>query len=185
MPLLRMAMSAKNIQLYCAPTADDRATWLPTVQHVALGGCCFVLACNQFTRRRDFSPDFSLVQGDDPGTVISRGGSCIVAPLGQILVGPDFEGETILTAEIDLRGSRAANTTSTWWATTPSPTCSACTSTSSPRRPWWPRQVCPRTYSPRRVEFSSGPSLDDCDLPLKITVGRACAMLGSVAFALS
>jgi len=33
--------------------------------------------------------------------VISRGGSCIIGPLGQILAGPDFDGETILTAEID------------------------------------------------------------------------------------
>ena len=39
--------------------------------------------------------------GDDPDTVLSCGGSCIVGPLGNILAGPDFEGETILTAEID------------------------------------------------------------------------------------
>jgi nitrilase len=102
MPLPSMAMSAKNIQLHCTPTADDRATRLPTVQHVALEGRCFVLSCNQFTRRRDFPADFPLVQGDDPGTVIRRGGSCIVDPLGQALAQSDFEGETILTAEIDL-----------------------------------------------------------------------------------
>ena len=33
MPLLRMAMYAKGIQLYCAPTVDDRETWLPTMRH--------------------------------------------------------------------------------------------------------------------------------------------------------
>ena len=33
----------------------------------------------------------------------SPGGSCIVDPLGQVIAGPDFAGETILTAEIDLR----------------------------------------------------------------------------------
>ena len=28
----------KGIQLYCAPTADDRDTWLSTVTHIALEG---------------------------------------------------------------------------------------------------------------------------------------------------
>ena len=31
-----------------------------------------------------------------------RGGSAIVNPLGKVLVGPHFEGETILTADLDL-----------------------------------------------------------------------------------
>jgi nitrilase len=102
MPLLRTAMYAKGIQLYCAPTADDRDTWAPSMQHVALEGRCFVLSCNQFTTRGDFPADYRAVQGDDPRTVISRGGSCIVSPLGKLLAGPNFEGEAILTAELDM-----------------------------------------------------------------------------------
>jgi nitrilase len=43
MPLLRAAMYAKGIQLYCAPTADGRDTWLPTMQHIALEGRCFAI----------------------------------------------------------------------------------------------------------------------------------------------
>ena len=102
MPLLRTAMYAKGIQLYCAPTADDRDTWVPSMQHVALEGRCFVLSCNQFTTRADFPADYRAVHGDDPRTVISRGGSCIVSPLGKLLAGPNFEGEAILSAELDM-----------------------------------------------------------------------------------
>jgi len=51
MPLLRMAMYSKGIQIYCAPTADDRDTWLPSMQHIALEGRCFVLSACQFIRR--------------------------------------------------------------------------------------------------------------------------------------
>jgi nitrilase len=103
MPLLRMAMYAKGIQLYCAPTADARDSWIATVQHIALEGRCFVLSCNQFCRRSDYPASYDTPFGDDPETVLSRGGSCIVNPLGQIVAGPDFAGETILCAELDMR----------------------------------------------------------------------------------
>ena len=48
MPLVRMAMYAKGIELYCAITVDDRETWIPTVRHIALEGRCFVLSACQF-----------------------------------------------------------------------------------------------------------------------------------------
>src|SRR4029079_8255140 len=98
MPVLRTAMYSKGIEIYCAPTADGRDTWLSTVQLIAMEGRCFVLSCNQFARRSDYPADYQTEFGDDPNTVLSRGGSCIVAPLGQVLAGPDFSGETILTA---------------------------------------------------------------------------------------
>jgi nitrilase len=101
MPLLRMAMYSKGIQLYCAPTADDRETWIPTMQHVALEGRCFVLTACQHLRRGDCPADYAAVQGDDPKTVIMRGGSAIIGPLGQVLAGPVFNEDAILVAEID------------------------------------------------------------------------------------
>jgi nitrilase len=42
----------------------------------------------------------SPVQGDDPATVMIRGGSCIVSPLGEVLAGPVFDAPAILMAEI-------------------------------------------------------------------------------------
>ena len=102
MPLLRMAMYAKGVQLWCAPTADGRETWLPTMRHIALEGRCFVLSCNQFTRRRDFPADLPNDLADGPDDVVSAGGSCIVGPLGQVLAGPAWDGEEILYADVDL-----------------------------------------------------------------------------------
>lgn len=103
MPLLRTTMYSKGIELYCAPTADARDSWLATVQHIAVEGRCFVLSCNQFQRRGDFPDDYPSPFGNDPKTVICRGGSCIVDPFGNFLAGPNIEGEAILVAEIDLR----------------------------------------------------------------------------------
>ncbi|HEY1326762.1 MAG TPA: carbon-nitrogen hydrolase family protein [Casimicrobiaceae bacterium] len=102
MPMLRMAMYAKNVALYCAPTADDRDTWLPTMRHVALEGRCFVLTACQFLRKRDYPEGVRVQLGDSPDAVLMRGGSAIVDPLGRVLAGPHFEGETILFADLDL-----------------------------------------------------------------------------------
>jgi nitrilase len=102
MPMLRMAMYSKNIALYCAPTADDRDTWLPSMQHIALEGRCFVLTACQFIRRREFPDTVRVSLGDSPDAVLMRGGSAIISPLGQVLAGPHFDGETILTATLDL-----------------------------------------------------------------------------------
>lgn len=100
LPLLRAAMYAKGIELYCAPTADARDTWFATMRHIAVEGRCFVLSANQFNRRSDFPADYRTRFGDDPDTVLTRGGSSIVDPFGNFLAGPQTEGEAILTAEI-------------------------------------------------------------------------------------
>ncbi len=102
MPLLRMTMYSKGIQIYCAPTADGRESWTASMRHIALEGRCFVLSCNQFARRRDYPADYDAIQGDDPDQVMSTGGSVIISPLGEVLAGPNFEEEAILTADLDL-----------------------------------------------------------------------------------
>jgi nitrilase len=101
MPLLRTYMYSQGIEIYCAPTADHRDTWSATMQHIAAEGRCFVLGSNQFNRRRDFPKHYATSFGDEPGTVLSRGGSCIVDPFGKFLAGPNFEDETILVADLD------------------------------------------------------------------------------------
>ncbi len=102
MPLLRMHMYAQGIQLYCAPTADDRETWLATLRHIALEGRCFVLGCNQHALRSDYPADYPALLGDEPALVMSRGGSCVIDPLGRVLAGPNRDGPAILTADLDL-----------------------------------------------------------------------------------
>jgi nitrilase len=102
MPLLRTAMYAKGIQLYCAPTVDDRETWAVSMRHIAMEGRCFVISACQFLRRGDCPADYPAAQGDAPETVLIRGGSVIAGPLGELIAGPSHGGECILTAELDL-----------------------------------------------------------------------------------
>jgi predicted amidohydrolase len=101
MPLMRMGMYAKGVQLYCAPTADARETWVASMRHIACEGRCFVLSANQFARRADYPGDYPI-EVTDPDAVLCNGGSVIVSPLGELLAGPDTGGEAILRAELDL-----------------------------------------------------------------------------------
>ena len=57
MPALRQAMYAQGVELYCAPTADDRPTWMATMTHIALEGRVFVLTACQAIRASAF-PDW-------------------------------------------------------------------------------------------------------------------------------
>ncbi len=103
MPLARMAMYAKGVSLYLAPTADSRDTWQSTLRHIACEGRCFVLGCNQFVTKSMYPPDLPGIEelASQP-EIICRGGSAIVSPLGEVLAGPLFDAEGILTAELDL-----------------------------------------------------------------------------------
>uniref|UniRef100_A0A0D6R880 cyanoalanine nitrilase n=1 Tax=Araucaria cunninghamii TaxID=56994 RepID=A0A0D6R880_ARACU len=106
MPLLRTAMYAKGIEIYCAPTADARQSWQASMTHIALEGGCFVLSANQFCRRKDYPPppDYVFAGVDEEfnsETVVCTGGSVIISPSGTVLAGPNFEGEALISADLD------------------------------------------------------------------------------------
>jgi len=102
MPMLRMAMYAQGIELYCAPTVDDRDTWQTTMRHIALEGRCFVLSAVQYLTRADCPADYHPMQGDVPDTVLIRGGSAMYGPLGEELAAPVYGREAVSVAEIDV-----------------------------------------------------------------------------------
>ncbi|WP_022667108.1 carbon-nitrogen hydrolase family protein [Desulfospira joergensenii] len=102
MPLARMAMYGKGVQIYMAPTADSRETWQATVRHIACEGRCFVLGCNQYVTRDMYPRNLETIEElDDQPEEICPGGSVIVSPFGDILAGPVFGSEDILTADLD------------------------------------------------------------------------------------
>lgn len=110
MPLLRTAMYSKGIEIYLAPTADYRETWLCTTRHIAREGGCFVLSANLCFKKSDYSPEIETVVPDDaipPGVVneagsMTNGGSAIISPFGEYLAGPVYDSEEILVADLDM-----------------------------------------------------------------------------------
>ncbi len=103
MPLARMAMYNKGVQLYLAPTADARDSWQATLRHIALEGRCFVLGCNQYVTREMYPADLPGVEdlAHQP-EIMCRGGSAIISPLGEVLAGPLYDREGILYADLNM-----------------------------------------------------------------------------------
>jgi nitrilase len=103
MPLARMALYGKGVEIYLAPTADPRDTWQATMQHIACEGRCFVLGCNQYVTRSIYPADLSGVEElVNQSEEMCRGGSVIVSPLGKVLAGPLYDQEGILYADLDM-----------------------------------------------------------------------------------
>lgn len=103
MPLARMAMFGKGVDIYLAPTADARDTWQATLRHIACEGRCFVLGCNQFVEKGMYPDDLEgLGELEDQPDVLCRGGSAVVSPMGEVLAGPLYDQEGTLLADLDL-----------------------------------------------------------------------------------
>lgn len=99
MPLLRTAMYAKGVDVWCAPTVDERDIWQCTMRHVAHEGRLFVIsACQVQPSPQALGIEVANWPAERP---LINGGSVIVGPLGDVLAGPLLGGSGLLCAEID------------------------------------------------------------------------------------
>jgi nitrilase len=102
MPLARYAVYRSGPQLWVAPTADDSDGWLASMRHVAMESGAYVVSAPQYIPRSAFPDDFPADLPDQE--VFGRGGAAIIEPTdGDVIAGPLYDREGIVTADCDLR----------------------------------------------------------------------------------
>ena len=127
MPLFRAAMYAKGVEIWCAPTVDERDVWRSAMRHIAHEGRCFVISACQVQP----SPAALGIQVESwpAERPLIAGGSMIVGPLGDVIAGP-LEGERASSPRPSTRAiSSAPATISIRSAIMRGPTCSSSRST--------------------------------------------------------
>jgi nitrilase len=108
MPLARMAMYAKGVDIWTAATWDNGDNWVATLRHIAREGRVYVIGVTTLLRGSDIPADVpgrDLWGGEDDWS--NDGYSAIVNPDGQLLAGPLIGEEGILLAELDADHARA------------------------------------------------------------------------------
>ena len=100
MPLLRTTMYAKGLEVWCAPTVDDRDIWQTSMSHIAYEGRNFLVSACQYLPPP--SKDEYKDQSWPEGKPLIRGGSVIMSPMGEVLAGPLYNEEGLICADIDL-----------------------------------------------------------------------------------
>jgi nitrilase len=108
MPLARWALYRRGPQIWIAPTADDSDGWLATVRHIAIESGAFVVSAPQYIPASAFPADFPVELPADRD-VFGRGGAAIVEPTwGEVIAGPLYDQEGIVTADCDLHRTMRA-----------------------------------------------------------------------------
>lgn len=104
MPLARMAMYERGVDVLLAPTWDNSDEWVPTLRHIAKEGQIFMVGVTAFLRGSDVPRDLSdagELYGDEDD-FMSRGNTTIVAPGGEVIAGPLIGEAGVVTAELEL-----------------------------------------------------------------------------------
>jgi nitrilase len=113
MPLSRYALYAQGIDIYIALTYDSGDDWLCSMQHIAREAGCWVINSGNLLHATDIPDDLQerATLYPDADEWVNSGDSAIIAPGGQLVVGPLHNEEGILYAEIDIERAAMARRT--------------------------------------------------------------------------
>ncbi|HKP87520.1 MAG TPA: carbon-nitrogen hydrolase family protein [Blastocatellia bacterium] len=103
MPLARHALHLSGEDIHVAAWPQVKEMNLVASRQYAFEGRCFVVAVGAIMKARELPPELEPIHSlkQNPDAFVLNGGSAIIAPDGELLAGPVFDEETILTADLD------------------------------------------------------------------------------------
>jgi nitrilase len=104
MPLARHALHTSGEEIHVAAWPQVKEMNLVASRHYAFEGRCYVIATGAIMKAAELPEGLEVIEAlrGNPEAFVLNGGSAIIAPDGQLLAGPVFNEETILTADLDL-----------------------------------------------------------------------------------
>ncbi len=104
MPLARVALYQKGITIYISPNTNDNSEWQATIQHIAIEGKCYFINSDMIVTKSSYPDDLATSEDiADLPEAVCRGGSCIIDPFGHYVMGPVWDKETIIYADLDMQ----------------------------------------------------------------------------------
>ena len=102
MPLARMVLYSQGELVHVAPNFNPGTEgWISSMRGIANEGRMWVVSVGNYMTA-DAIPEALMEQGlYEPGELVNPGGSVIIDPEANIVAGPVYGEETILTAEVD------------------------------------------------------------------------------------
>ena len=103
MPLSRQVLHNENEMIHVALWPTVHEMHQVASRHYAFEGRCFVIAAGQMMHVKDIPAGLTLPEHlkKNPDKYILNGGSCVIDPKGNYLLGPQFDKEEIFYCSID------------------------------------------------------------------------------------
>jgi nitrilase len=104
LPLARQVLHQSGEDIHIAAWPQVKEMNLVASRHYAFEGRCFVIATGAVMKASELPSELEPIESlkQEPDSLVLNGGSAIIAPDGSLLVGPIFDEEAILTADLDL-----------------------------------------------------------------------------------
>ena len=104
MPLARQVLHDSGEYIHIAVWPIVHEMHQIASRHYAFEGRCFVIAAGSLMKVRDIPAQLHVVSelSDKPDHFLLRGGSSIIGPDGRYIVGPVFDEEKIIIADLNL-----------------------------------------------------------------------------------